>query len=310
MNKPNIVKKQHVVPQFYLKHFADRKGRLYVYDKVRNSQHAANVKDVAQKNGFYNISMRPDALPENEPFDPQCIEHTLATIELPLSTAIKDIVATGARMGLPTYKRNAASAFLALQLYRTVEFREVMSELIQREMRHRVNEWMKANYPDDLELTPHMDWSEDYWVAAQSVCMFDPEFVEDMRGYLKSLYWLVGVNRTGTPLYTSDNPVTYFSHFPVSINQYGIKSPGVEIVCPLSPELALILRDKDLPMYLTLPSGVIVEDRARVNDGGITELSEENVARFNWWQVARSHRQVFSTISDFKIAHKFRRANP
>lgn len=310
MSKPNNIKKQRFVPQFYLKNFAGRKGQFYVFDKTASKQYAANVRDVAQKHGFYNISHRPGSLSASESFDPQCIEHTLSAIELPLSRVIKDVLETAWTQGIHPRKRHAVATFLTLQLYRTAEFREVMMEYTQKAMRHRIEEWMKSNYPDDLKLTPRSEWSDDYWVAAQSLFMFEPEFMDNMRDYLNSLYWLVGVNRTDISLYTSDSPVTYFSHFPIFSRECGIKSPGVEIVCPLSPKMALILRDKDLPAYLTLPSGIIVEDRDRANDGGMTDLSAENVSRFNGWQAARCHRQVFSMLADFTIARTFCQENP
>jgi Protein of unknown function (DUF4238) len=56
-----VVKKQHYVPQCYLKNFAVQ-NQLFVLDKIKKSVYPAQVKDVAQDGYFYDF---PDVfLPE------------------------------------------------------------------------------------------------------------------------------------------------------------------------------------------------------------------------------------------------------
>ena len=49
----NTTKRQHVVPQFYLRGFADAKGKLHVYDRKERRYFAASPKDLLCENMFY-----------------------------------------------------------------------------------------------------------------------------------------------------------------------------------------------------------------------------------------------------------------
>jgi hypothetical protein len=48
-------KKQHYVPQFYLKRFADARKRIYVFDKLTKRSFLASVTDIANERYFYDF---------------------------------------------------------------------------------------------------------------------------------------------------------------------------------------------------------------------------------------------------------------
>ena len=89
----NVVKKQHYVPQGYLRRFANTRGQLYVFDKYTCRSFVSTVHDVANINYFYdfgpdvieeivaNIDAHPELgiTPEQRQrlLDPQLIEHQL-----------------------------------------------------------------------------------------------------------------------------------------------------------------------------------------------------------------------------------------
>src|SRR5579885_3315540 len=52
---PDAKKKQHYVPQFYLRKFADKFGGLFVFDKARHKSFKSNVRDVGNEKYFYKL---------------------------------------------------------------------------------------------------------------------------------------------------------------------------------------------------------------------------------------------------------------
>lgn len=87
------VKKQHYVPQFYLKRFTYDGERLFVFDKIAQKQRVANVKDIAHENYFYDIPM--ESLHEEvdvNNFDVQVVEKALGGIEGKYSQTIKEVL--------------------------------------------------------------------------------------------------------------------------------------------------------------------------------------------------------------------------
>ena len=49
-------KKQHYVPQFYLRSWdISEKNKIYVYDKVIEQKRISNIRDVASENYFYDV---------------------------------------------------------------------------------------------------------------------------------------------------------------------------------------------------------------------------------------------------------------
>jgi predicted helicase len=86
-----IVKKQHYVPQCYLRSFAVQ-DQLFVLDKIKKSVYSAKVKDVSQDRYFNDF---PDSfLPEEyrEKAKAQFIEKDLAKVESKFSKFLKSII--------------------------------------------------------------------------------------------------------------------------------------------------------------------------------------------------------------------------
>ena len=56
-----LPKKQHYIPQFYLKNFSINHNKsdahLNVYDKIRRKYYESSVRDVSEENYFYTIKI-------------------------------------------------------------------------------------------------------------------------------------------------------------------------------------------------------------------------------------------------------------
>jgi len=300
-NKTNKsdTKKQHTLPRFYLERFADVKGQLSVYDKVKGKSFRANVKDVAQQRRFYDISPEAFGLDADATYDPQFVEHTLAEHEAVLSKSLKEFL-ENAKEGeeIDWEHRFALAYFMGLQMVRTPFARSKIHEIQNRAIEHLVQSEGPNMVAPGSPIYNQLHVPEYDWARIQAQVMLDPMASAQLMAPLVQRVWCIGVNKTGRPLYTSDNPVVMYKEEPQPGMGYGLASAGVEVALPLSPEIVLMLADgKMYPALLAY-------------EGKRLTLNEDNVTFYNWLQVSRSERQVYCSTSDFALAEKLCRERP
>ena len=85
----NITKKQHFVPQFYLKQFAGENGMLCCYRKNDGKQFSAHPKDICFKDYGYEVQASHG---KNKFILPNEIEKMFSMIEREYSTVLRSIV--------------------------------------------------------------------------------------------------------------------------------------------------------------------------------------------------------------------------
>lgn len=56
-----LTRKQHWVPQFYLRHFADRRGGLYAYNRMGNNFYSTNTRDACSSNYLHEVERKHKA---------------------------------------------------------------------------------------------------------------------------------------------------------------------------------------------------------------------------------------------------------
>lgn len=313
------VKKQHYVPQAYLERFTHDGDHLFVYDKFESVVRPANKKDVAEENYFYDLP--EEALPageENQEPDRQVVDKEFRKIEGIFNQILGRVISRAAHKGggifrrvlmmlpfrrkvLSRRHREDLSLLIALQFMRTREYRETIIEGM-RKGRSAVYEILRrSNFPGAKEIPPPpLEFSKLEAATLHSEFLGNQNYVEGLTQILNSRhYWLIGVNNTSRPLYTSDHPVVRRGHVP---NQFlgssGLASYGVEIAFPISPKFIIILRERT---YFT---------QARRMDRRAVELNAANVSYYNSLQVANCFRQVYSNVEDFADAKEFCRRNP
>ena len=138
-------KKQHFVPQCYLKWFADENQQLYVFDKFACKSFKARVADIAQKHRLYDFLQEGDeAVPstsdsdgdivfslkfKDEMPDSQSVEHALSKLEENYAAAFGDMQQIIAkRKPLTREQKYILSHFIAVQWRRTPEYRKSLIE--------------------------------------------------------------------------------------------------------------------------------------------------------------------------------------
>ena len=71
-------------------------------------------------------------------------------------------------------------------------------------------------------------------------------------GYLARLKWVLTINRSTMPYWTSDNPITRYNPHPEDLkSNLGLGDRGIQVFFPLSPTRSLCLCDPE--EYAALP---------------------------------------------------------
>lgn len=255
-------KKQHYVPQSYLRRFTRDGKNLYVFDKTsKKSFGPTSVINVAHENYFYDPPADGDSDAAGASVNPQPTEKALATLEGRFNRVI-DVIIKVAEGGTATTEQRLEIAFCAaVQLVRTRDFRDDLVEAMERMGRATLDSALKLAAPElALKVKAEFKYNKNAATALHGQFMWDFKFVRRVAETLCNHIWVVGINQTSVPLYTSDSPVVRKAHkvpasfvprpdrgpaferaidIVVESNLPGIANEGVEIAFPLSPECVL-----------------------------------------------------------------------
>lgn len=303
--------KQHYVPRCYLKRWGNEKGQLFVYDKRAKKSWTSNIVDVACERFFYDINHTELSLNSlklltengvNPEDDEQFIEHFFSSqVEEEYSTILEKILDKNITLWhenncvfVNSEEKFKLSIFLTYQLIRTKTVRRNIKEtsdcmeqiLKDMSIPSEAIEKYKLRADDDAIIQGNM--------------FFDIDQILDLTKDFFNLTWMLGINKTNTSLYTSDNPIGTFPHVKADfIQMSGIASPGVEVYMPLSPKHVLMMFDAN---YHTCFEG---KDKRYVP---ITD--EQIIDRYNSLCVLNSGQYVLSKDSEFCIIKRMIEKDP
>jgi len=292
------IKKQHYVPQFYLRNFSSDGVTIQVYDKFTGKVFRANIKDVGSEKYFYDIPNLEDELGVE-----QFIEKYFHSTEQSTSKTIANILDglnNNSFIKLHPKNRAALAEFLALQFLRTKRFRNILSEFNEKLNEELFRTYLETINPELQTVDFELKTKEEVKPQLHALTFLDPDLIESLAKTLYRHIWIILKNVTTKKLYTSDNPVVKKGHVkhPV-LNMSGIASRGIEIAFPISPTYILLLIDSDA--FGALKS----------KDGKVSEMKDdENVTYYNSLQVRDSYRHIFSYDLDFDLAASMCDENP
>lgn len=319
-------KKEHYVPQCYLKNFVNENERIAVFDKLSSQVRYQKTTDIAMENYFYDIDF--NRLMDKLSFISKCktkayirkitgirdwksIGETVlnkkyiekqffGNLENSYSQLLKTLISKSYggnswvinncfSMSIEEKKRLAE--YIAIQIIRTKTTREEIGQMIEK-MHQAIAYKSQAKNSDALpkELF-EVQVDKDYVKLQHSAMILDPKMLMDIAECLNNHIWIMYINKTYTPFYTSDNPVAKIPHkFSKYISYNGFNSEGIEVLFPISPTLLLA-------MYERKSFENIYIDRTFLN---ITET--EHVDYFNRAQLVSSFRCVYSKEENFELA--------
>jgi hypothetical protein len=308
----------HYVPKFLIKNFGmGKKDQVWVYDKTNGRSFAANAKNVASENKFYEFEAGGSSY---------SLESSLSKIESRSKDAIDRILGADSTGALSGVERSTLCAFLALQLVRTKAFRSQFSDM-PGQIRERLGKSGDLVEPGSqaAEFVRDPTESEVKLSAARMLAdapsTYGPHF--------QNKVWLLAKTSSALPFLLGDNPISLQNHADMGpYSNLGLAVKGIEIYLPLSSTRALAMwcpsiasqvtkaaaTLKTLPKSMTIglikdPDGILELDAA-VRTGGAVGYKPQNVVNFNALQIGRSERYVFSSTKDFSLADEMIRAHP
>lgn len=328
-------KKEHYVPRCYLENFATSGKRIDVFDKwklmIRSKQ---DIMNVAMENGFYDL----DILGSMEKLDDDVYEKAkidlmeivgterwedveaiigdkkhiekahFANLEGVYSEVLKSIIGKSYNgnnwvlkncKAMSEQEKVVLSLFIAIQVIRTKRFRSTLSDTLTGAVQALA---YKAQI-DDSDALPRdaflVEANPEYIKLQHSMMILDPETAIHIAETLVEHVWVICVNKTDIPFFTSDDPVVRIPHKKDKfISHSGFASEGIEIAFPISSKLMLCMFDKKC-------YGHIFQDR----QFWIMDDTEE-VKYYNMYQVINSYRCVFAVENDFEFAKQYCEEHP
>ncbi|MBA2933070.1 DUF4238 domain-containing protein [Sphingomonas sp. CGMCC 1.13654] len=217
MNAPKL---HHYVPQFHLRRFADSKGCLWVWDKQNDRIFSAPPAGMAAETHFYRLTQY-----EGLGYDPAMMEHQLSSLEAAMAAVtgqwldwLPDMAPLD-RLPIPRANRRAVALFLAVQVLRTRDTRDILSALVE------LDRGTRPSQQEERELHTELIWDE--------------KLVETLARRFSRSIWIIGLNDSGTPFVTSDNPVAFRTADNRQWRRAAILERGTYLVYPLSPTAIL-----------------------------------------------------------------------
>ena len=218
-------KKQHYIPQFYLKNFSEDQKQLWIYVLKSEQCQLSPIKSTCQGTYFYGK-------------DPE-YEAAFAESEQKHSKVIKKIIENESIESLKEKDLFDLYWFLLLQSARTKESKNVADNFVEFFAETYFKPYLKSQN-EIKEYTPE---------EIDSIKIKMPEFYK--YNIAISMYSTIGLldlktillkNKPENPFISSDAPVVKNNYLKLKgYNLIGILSPGLQILCPLNSKLALLL---------------------------------------------------------------------
>jgi len=238
-------KKQHYVPQFYLREFVDpntppgQEPYVWLFTKNGKSVERRAPKNIFWKTDLYTIDVNGEKL-----YD---IEKELSTIE----TAYADIVRKKikARLPLTALEHVTLCRFVATMIQRTIRQKDNQENFYDRLAAQAAS--LDPNRGSDGSLVEQLQAAKKdaHKVSVLAMLSEIPELLERM-----NLAFLC-TDGTSARFITSDDPVTLFNPDLQWQRFYGpgLAQSGIELTMPVSPEIAICMTWSNLRGYIQIP---------------------------------------------------------
>ncbi|SHG47147.1 Protein of unknown function [Chryseolinea serpens] len=181
------IKKQHFVPQFYLKHFVDAQSNIHAFDIVKQKQFVTTTVNIAHDRSFYDYKPLEEFIGVE-----QAIEHAFANTEGEAAEFFRKLISTLDTNNLSSLTRDdyrELADFITTQERRTPQAQRQIGEIAKSA---------------GQELENDIQFQQAYLLLHEDVL----KVVEDWC----DRYWIFWRNNTPLNFYTSDHPVVRYGH--------------------------------------------------------------------------------------------------
>jgi hypothetical protein len=217
-------KRQHFVPQFYLRLFSDGKQYIRCFNKSRRFLiERAPIKNQCAINGYYDWH--------------EGVERALGQVEGQAATIIRKLAGALDFRALSLEEKAFLTTFIAIQSGRT----KVAGDSNDAMTTHYFH-LMAEGAPELEGINP-----KDFAVKNTYPAALPLEAMISGANRLDSLGTALLLNRTRVPFFCSDNPVIRYNSQSAHVRHQGVtglESPGLQIIFPIAPRIAIYLYDK------------------------------------------------------------------
>ena len=238
-------KREHYVPQFYLKAFSaddSEPYNLFCYDMAEDSMFRSSTRNIAQSSYFYDLSEK------------QALEDLFGDMESVFAQVHEKIIQSQRISTLTPDEKYVMAYFISHQHIRTRKFRDIVKQASE----HILEVVDEEKGDKEARRTVEAGTTEEGAKHWQAQLMSN-----SLRGFadlLIQMNWFLFVNETDYPLWTSDHPIAIFNPMnPESDPEKGIKQRGTKIHVPLSDAVVLALydpRDQLVLIHFLLAAGI------------------------------------------------------
>lgn len=261
-------RKEHYVPQFYLKSFTydDKQEKIYCYDKNNRKSYSTSISNIACERDFYNTTQTDQ------------LEKKLQQLESRISPIYYHILNEENMVFLSDTEKRIFSIYISIQIQRTKDKRMELKQLVE------LFNIVSKNCIDSLR--KELDQCDDEKIIE---AQFSPGDIIDNAMIIENMKWCLQINGTKIPFWSSDNPITRTNNFIKRGPRLGLLIPGLELHFPLSPNFTLLM----LNVPSTYSANIILPFYYMDDT--------EEVVYENHLQVINSTRHVFSNKNEFSL---------
>lgn len=324
-------KKEHFVPRCYLENFATDRLTVGLFDKWKvEPRRNQRIINVAMENEFYDMDLA-ELLKMLEPEEYDRVKEDLKAImgtdqwddvaaiignkkylekdffsklESMYALVLESIIHKSYNGNAWTIRnckcmspaeKDLMSVFIAIQHVRTRRFRDTLDDMMTGAIQTMA---YKRQLDGDNPLPKEsfkVKMSPEHAKLQHSLIILDPVVMGHLVEILMNHIWVMCINKTNIPFYTSDDPVVKIPHKKdEGFKSFsGFASDGIEIAFPISPKLMLCLFDPKVYSQL-------------FTDLQFYEITDpDEVTYYNWHQIHNCYRYVFSNNTDFHDAERF-----
>ena len=243
-------RRQHYVPRFYLKAFANPDGRVRVSDLQESREFATSLDNAAVQSGFYDVKAG-DRVYSAEDWLGELESSAAMVLQLLLDNP-------SALLTLTSDQENTLARFVAAQIVRTPAKQQELNQVIEKMVSQTediaknffTNQFGKtrglAKFREWIRLPPHERYGQKEPNQPSASTNFLLSEVQGFANLLRGAPWRIGITKGNRRLYASDNPASRYMRPIRPWWETGAFS-AFDYFLPLAPELLLkIERRPDL----------------------------------------------------------------
>lgn len=248
-----------------------------------------------------------ELFPGAEKIDTQYIEHMLGRgIELEYNKNIGTVIDKLVKQNtwwldncyaITEEEKEFFALWAGHQFVRSTAFREVTAKM-QQAFSQMISDFANRNVPEDEKIVVKARTDKFAKQAMHADILLNSDFVPHFAETMIHHSWIFAVNRSGISFVTSDNPTTIIPHdFSRGLIGAGLKSPKVEVFFPLSPQVAIMMYEKQ-------------HELGKLDRRCIEITNPDVVKQYNYASLYNAIRIIISNTKDLFYLQEHARQHP